>query len=562
VPTQSELEDLEHKAAQAFQDMDQRLQALDARVTALEAGTPPDIEEPPVDPPATAAAVTISMAGHDYIYDPADGVDIGAYTDPAGRFVMSCIRVKRPDCRLVLDFRATPMADGAWSCVVFEYSDPTVGGPNLAYSASIDGTDIVVADHWLNSSWRWQSCPWPHPLTPIEDLYTRKLLPRFDGALALGKAGSLPNVHDCPPMSLCGFTPDMGATGGRADIGTVTGWQGEYLCTGGTDMLKTVIVQGEAAFNWRLRDNATGATFDAIKTYPNAWFHWGSGANPQLLHGSGWHPGLDAAHSPACYYVPFLLTGDPYFLEYQQGECMYHICESPRSPTTIPAGEQVRGYAWMLRTLLNTVDATPDDVPSWLLPKQLFVDELERIRGLFRARQDDGWVYRNWSHVVDSYGRWQHAWWQHDYVTAIAAWASLLHDSWAQQRDYMVEGIAGRNSPTSGWCHGYPTSYWTNTTNRNDYYPEGSFTSWLEAWSYNSQYVYTDTPGGYCCTLEEHLSHNTTYDYFSAMMHALRLASQAGCAQSDEVLEQIEDTWNQGLMTVGYTEYKYCAAPQ
>ena len=260
--------------------------------------------------------------------------------------------------------------------------------------------------------------------------------------------------------------------------------------------------------------------------------------------------------------MPFLLTGDPYYLEYQQGECMYHICESPRSPTTIPAGEQVRGYAWMLRTLLNTVDATPDDVPSWLLPKQLFADELERIRGLFRARQDDGWVYRNWSHVVDSYGRWQHAWWQHDYVTAIAAWASLLHPEWAQQRDYMVEGIAGRYSPTSGWCSGYPTNYWTNTTNRNDYYPDGSFVDWAAAWDFNSKYVYTDTPGGYCCTLEEHLSHNTTYDYFSAMMHALRLASQAGCAQSDAVLEQIEDTWNQGLMTVGYTELKYCAAPK
>jgi hypothetical protein len=124
-----------------------------------------------------------------------------------------------------------------------------------------------------------------------------------------------------------------------------------------------------------------------------------------------------------------------------------------------------------------------------------------------------------------------------------------------------VQGIAGRNSDTSGWCPGYPTSYWTNTTNKNDYFPDGSFTDWAAAWDYNSQYVYTDLVNAQCPTLEDMLSRNTTYDYFSAMMHALRLASQAGCALADEVLAKLVEPWEAGLRQYGYTELKYCASP-
>jgi hypothetical protein len=575
----ADLEDLEHNTASAIQRLEQRLAALEAdvidlemRVTSLEVtvsappepGTPehPIVIPPepiPPDPPA-AGVVTVHMAGNDYAYDPAAGTDVGSYRDPDGRFTMSCIRVKRDDCRLVLDFRATD----AWQCVVFEHSDPTNGDqPILAYEATIsDGAPIAIAGHYGNAAWRWQSCPWPHPLTPLETLYERKLLPRHDPDLACGKAGSLSTVTSAPPMSLCGFTPGMGGTGGRADIGVVTGWQAEWMCTQGADMLTTVLVQGEAAFPWRFRDVESGSMLDVIKAYPKASQHWGSGPSgqPQIYQSPGTGIGLDAAHSPSCYYVPFLLTGDPYFLEMQQGECAYHFIEIPRNPQTVVGSEQVRGIAWSLRTLLNTADATPDEVPGWLLPKSIFVDELERQRGLLQARQGDGWVYRGFAHLIDSYGRWQHAWWQHDYATAIAAWASMLHPEWAQQRDWMVQGIAGRNDPNSGWCVGYPTSYWTNTTAKNDYAPELSFTDWAAAWDYNSKYVYTDLVNAQCPTLEDMLSRNTTYDYFSAMMHALRLASQAGCARADEVLATLVEPWESGLRQYGYTEMKYCAA--
>jgi len=49
----------------------------------------------------------------------------------------------------------------------------------------------------------------------------------------------------------------------------------------------------------------------------------------------------------------------------------------------------------------------------------------------------------------------------------------------------------------------------------------------------------------------------------SGMMHALRLASQAGCEQANEVLAAIDGPWEAGLRSsVGYTEFKYCATPE
>ena len=554
---------LEHQVATQQGEIDDLvldLNDLGARVTALEQGTP---VEPPVDPgpdpepPDPTGAVTVHMGGTDYVYDPAGSIPLDSYVDPDGRFVMSCVRVAHPGCPLVLDFRATD----AWRCVVFEYSDPTRGDcANLDYTATIEGEDIQIVGHYANASWRWQSCPWSHPLTPLETLYEKKLLPRHDADLACGKAGNLSTVTSAPPLSLCGFTSEMGMTGGRADIGVTTGWQAEWMCSPSDAMLKTIILQGEAAFCWRFRDKDTGAILDAFRQYPQASMHWGNGpsGNPQIYHGTGPHPGLDAAHCPSCYYLPFILSGDPYFLEMLHGETMYCTMEIPRNDTNVIGSEQVRGVAWSLRNLFHCAVATPDEVPSWILEKSIFVDELERQRQLLEARQGDGYPYREFAHHIDSYGRWQHAWWQHDYATAVIAWISMHDEKWAPLRDWMTEGIAGRSDPNSGWCPGYPTSYWTNTTAKNDYAPDLSFKTWAEAWDYNSKYVYTDTPGGVCPTLEATLSKNTSYDYFSAMMHALRIASQAGCAQADEVLARLVGPWEQGLRQYGYTEFKYC----
>ena len=118
VPSEEDLADLEHKAAEALQAQQAQLDALAARVTALENAEP--VPPDPPDPPPSTGTVTVRMGGTDYAYDPAQGTDIGSYHDPAGRFVMSCVRVQRDDCRLVLDFRATDQ----WSCIVFEHSDP------------------------------------------------------------------------------------------------------------------------------------------------------------------------------------------------------------------------------------------------------------------------------------------------------------------------------------------------------------------------------------------------------------------------------------------------------
>jgi hypothetical protein len=576
---------------------------------------------------------TVTLNGVQHVYDRAAGTNIGSYSDPAGRFTMSCVRVSRSDCPLRADFRS--IAGTNWSCIIFEYADWRTYLLNLpAYSVTIGNRVLEVPGHWSGARWRWQSGPWPFPLATTADLTAKKLLPRFNGALAFGTAGQLSAAGAYTPMSTGGFTGAMGMTGERADIGLVTGWQAEWLCTGRPAMLDTVLIQGEAAATFPLmwRDLQTNALIDAIVQYPRASPYWPNGGSPQLYRSpangtmklnftgppgttipSGvvmqfanpgrhelrlaanvaipaggsiivdaanngdsaeptgaitFHPktpvpgvtvtyvagsfvagsaiGLEGAHMPAMAYLPFLLTGDPYHLETLQAQAMFHIMEVPQQAGIIPDLPQQRAVAWMLRSLMQAATVTPATVPSWLLPQSIFKTGLDRVRTAMTSRTTDGWSGR-FVHTLDSPGAADVAFWQADFLTAVIAWTTLLHAEWRPLLDWMLGCQQGRLDPTSGWCVGYPCSYWTKM----------GPTTWSALWAAN-QPVYRLTG---CPTLAETLTKNTSYDYFSGLVAALRLAAQAGSTQASALLSTIAEPWQNGLTRRhGVTEYKWCVA--
>ena len=585
---------------------------------------------------AAPTVATVTLNGVQHVYDRAAGTNIGSYSDPGGRFTMSCVRVSRSDCPLRADFRSIPGTN--WSCIIFEYADWRTYLPNLpAYSVTIGNRVLEVPAHWSGARWRWQSGPWPFPLATTADLTAKKLLPRFNGALAFGTAGQLSPAGAYTPMSTGGLTKAMGMTGERADIGLVTGWQAEWICTGRQAMLDTLLVQGEAAATFPLmwRDLQTNALIDAIVQYPKASPYWPNGGSPQLYrspslgamklnftgppgtaiptgvvmqfpnpgrpqmpnelkldanvtipaggtittsaHNNGnsveptgpitFHPktpipgvtvtylagsfvagsgiGLDGAHMPAMAYLPFLLTGDPYHLETLQAQAMFHIMEVPQG-ADIPDLPQMRAVAWMLRSLMQAATVTPPKVPTWLLPQSLFQRKLDQVRVAMTARTTDGWPGR-FCHTMDNSGAGQIAFWQADFLTAVTAWTALLHPEWRPLLDWMLGCQQGRLDPTSGWCVGCPVTYWTNA----------GATTWAALWAAN-QSVYGLTG---CPTLAETLMKNTSYDYFSGLVAALRLAVQAGSTQAATLLSTIAGPWQSGLTKRhGTTEYKWCFA--
>jgi hypothetical protein len=253
----------------------------------------------------TGAVAVVTMNGQNFEYAESAGTNMGSLADPlapllgkAPRFTMSCHRVTRPDCPLSVDFRRIDN----WSCIVFEYGDCWAKTqPNLGpYSVRIDGQTIAVPAHWTFARWRWQSGKWPFPMTPIPELVAARLLPRFDPAVNGGTAHPLP-VAKYTPMGLAGITGGMGATGERADIGYVTDWQAEYICTQSPNSLVSVVAQGEAGgtLPWMQRDSKTGALIDAITQHPTATSYWPPPSQPYI-------PTSDAVSR-----VSFTITGPP-----------------------------------------------------------------------------------------------------------------------------------------------------------------------------------------------------------------------------------------------------------
>jgi hypothetical protein len=73
----------------------------------------------------------------------------------------------------------------------------------------------------------------------------------------------------------------------------------------------------------------------------------------------------DTAHQPAFAYLPYLVTGDYYYLEELQFWTMYNVFgTNPGYRNNIEGllnREQVRGQAWSMRTLAEAAYITPDN---------------------------------------------------------------------------------------------------------------------------------------------------------------------------------------------------------
>ena len=593
---------------------------------------------PPDPPPAGTCRAVLTLHGHDYIYDEAAGLDVGAYADPAGRFSMSCVRTTRPDFpSMRVDFRRVE----GWLCVIVEYGDIWLAAEdNLAdYTVAIDGgAPIVVPAHYRYSRWRWQSAVWPFPHTPIEDLYGAKLLPRYDGTLPQGSAPACGYFPDYTPMALCGLTPYMPQTGGRSDLGPVTDWQAQYLC-GDVAMLATVLAQGEAGGTvpWMFRDTATGAVIDPYVDYPGAtiytppwssphitvpyegghisvvftgppgtviWSGWriqdaGAGGTGRQLtyyeftipaegtvtvlgyNDSGtWEPtgdaprlidgntGLDAvpglvlayvpdtfvpgtgitidgAHQPACAYLPFLLTGDPYFLETLQAQTVWDMISGPRGPVEFHPvnGGSTRGWAWGLRNYMQAAKVTPEVVPSWLLPKAKFqdwldmmassyvanvVDDPASIRSVLRLCCDPCFDYDATPFIV---GCWFDEW-QEDFAILVEAWCAMLHGGdWVKINTWHVGNAIARCDGVSGWCRAVVAPYQSLVRDATD---QPYYADWSAMGTANWVALGRDPNEPLDSPLE--LGGGQAESYSNGTRAALAASVQAGCAEAKDAL--------------------------
>ena len=171
------------------------------------------------------------------------------------------------------------------------------------------------------------------------------------------------------PMGNVMVEPYFPTTGGRDDVGPYPRWTVNYLLSQDSSALEVMLANADAAaaVNTHYRDEATDYPLD-LDRYPNVSItpEWSSPVLPTVVNGTTiWTP--DVAHQASFAYVPYLVTGDNFYLD----EMMFWTAWNAAAPNPgyrgaglgLAKDNQVRGQAWAMRSLGETYRALPDNHP-------------------------------------------------------------------------------------------------------------------------------------------------------------------------------------------------------
>lgn len=434
---------------------------------------------------AAQTAVEIEIDGQTLRFTPQD--DRGDFHSPAGFVQANACGRNSALPHFEVCFR--PDRNSARREAVFEYgalraekAEARDLGP---YRARIhDGerllAEIEVPAHYWFSRWRWQSKPRP-VWRDAAALRAARLVPPFDPALA---RGSPKPVRYRGPMDAAGVTKGMGTTGERCDIGLVTCHQAAWLL-GDRTALASVLAQGEAAGSapWHFRDERTGAPvrFDRPDTARLTTHSNISGpTRVWTTKAGGWQ--VDTSHQPALAFLPWAITGDPYYLEELQFQHAYNVIWTPaargkRFGDAAPADpillDQVRGVAWSTRTLAQLAATVPERTPRWLLPRSYYERASRENAAALAWRAKNALGQAAAFHQLPSGGG-KLAPWQNDMLLAATSYALLLgREEYREFRDWLIEGARARLGRASGWPRQAPTFYYASIAGR---------AGWAELW--------------------------------------------------------------------------------
>lgn len=309
-------------------------------------------------------------------------------TSPAG--------VPHPHLMARFALRWYPALDNARIDVIVENNWAFEPNPqNVTYDAEITVGDKPVytkpgLEHYHHARWRkvfwWRGDPGVVVRHDPDYLIATRAVPNYDRSVRVSGA-ALADMFQAwtgpktEPMGVGQANKGMPTTGGRPDIGLLPGWAVMYLLS--MDQRAREITMGTAdlAGSWSIhyRDRHTGLPV-SIMDFPYMTLIGtpGDTRNPATGKSEAFPPcprreacatpnQHDSAHQPNFAYLPYLLTGDHYYLEELQFWAMLNaFAGNPgyrQHRKGLLQSDQVRGQAWSLRTLAETTYITPDAHP-------------------------------------------------------------------------------------------------------------------------------------------------------------------------------------------------------
>lgn len=262
---------------------------------------------------------------------------------------------------------------------------------NITYDAKVvvRGQEVYVKPamtHLHHSRWRklfwWGDEPQVHVRHNSAYLIASRAVPNYDQSVVTPEA-TLNNLmakwtgSAIEPMGVGLANPYMPSTGGRNDIGLLPGWAATYLLTMDPRAKAVTLGTADLAGSWssHYRDRNTDRPVSLVDfPYMTILGTKGDTKNPVTKQYEAFPvcPSTscttpnkhDTSHQPAFAYLPYLVTGDYYYLEELQFWASYNVFQSNpgwrKNVQGLVADDQVRGQAWSMRTLAEAAYITPD----------------------------------------------------------------------------------------------------------------------------------------------------------------------------------------------------------
>jgi hypothetical protein len=238
-----------------------------------------------------------------------------------------------------------------------------------------------AVDHYAHARWHhtvWSDgAPDPVVLPDNRSLVASRAVPNYDLSLpieepVLAQLADRLAKANTGPLGNALVAPYMPMSGGRSDIGPLPQWAALYVTTLDPRARAALLANGDASGSVpvHFRDPATGLPI-SLDTHPLVAMGFGRTENadalplPLLNTLSPWTP--DAAHHPSLSFLPYVVTGDVFYLEELQAWAnwvMGVINPGYRGEAQgLVYENQMRGQAWSMRTLFEAAWITPDHDP-------------------------------------------------------------------------------------------------------------------------------------------------------------------------------------------------------
>jgi len=264
------------------------------------------------------------------------------------------------------------------------------GPQNFTYDAdiSIGGKSVYskpALTHLMHARWRklfWADGSASVVVQPnAAYLIASKAVPNYDQSIKMAEAplAAIANTFTgarTEPMGVGMAVAYMPTTGGRDDIGLLPMWSVAYLLSMDSRARAATMGTGDLAGSWatHYRDRSTDkpislADYPAMTllgrstdTYNAATKKYD--AFPVCAAACDTPYTVDTSHQASFVYLPYLVTGDYYYLEELQFWTMWNAFQDNPGYRLWEKGlispGQVRAQAWTLRTLAEAAYITPD----------------------------------------------------------------------------------------------------------------------------------------------------------------------------------------------------------